>query len=149
VIALQGLPAEGVLHDPAVMQVLLEVEEHQTAVEERADEVRPGWSASEDLVAVDEDRLESIRPVDGVQLRPEHVHPGHLAVVVAQPLRVTDRVRTQTQQVNEPQLGAGDLAHGVAVDRGHLGSSDNARHVDTKPFQCIIAPCRWRPTPCP
>jgi hypothetical protein len=32
---------ERLLHQPAVVQVLLEVEQHQPAIEERPDEVRP------------------------------------------------------------------------------------------------------------
>ena len=81
VVAAQLLGAERVLHDPPVVQVLLEVEQHQPAVEERPDEVGPGGTAGERLVPVDEDPLEGVRPGERVHVHAEDPHPVDGAVV--------------------------------------------------------------------
>ena len=50
---------EGFLHDPAVEHVLVEVEQHQPALEERPDDRIPG-ALRELLVAVGEDGLRRV-----------------------------------------------------------------------------------------
>ena len=57
VVAAQRVVGERVLEDPPVVQVLVEVEQHDAAVEERPDEVRPRGAVGEGAVAVDQHLL--------------------------------------------------------------------------------------------
>jgi predicted kinase len=52
-VSLERAAGEGVLHDTAMMTVLVEVEEHEAAMEERADNRRPPAGARQRLVLVD------------------------------------------------------------------------------------------------
>ena len=101
VVAAHRVVGERRLHDPLVVQVLVEVEQHQAAVEERADEVRPGRTVGEDPVAVDQDLLGGVHPVAGVERGAEDVELEHLAVLGAGVVVVTDRVAAHLQQVRE------------------------------------------------
>jgi hypothetical protein len=119
VVAAQLVVAERVLHDPPVVQVLLGVEQHQPAREERADEPPPGRAAGEDLVAVDEELLERLRPADHVHVDAEGPHRVDLAVLLPQVRRVLDRLLAQLEQVHQAEPGPGGLAQGDVRGRGH------------------------------
>src|SRR4051794_29004950 len=53
----QALVLEGLLHDPPMVAMLLEVHQHDPALEERPDEVAPARGVRECAVAVAEDGL--------------------------------------------------------------------------------------------
>jgi hypothetical protein len=111
VVAAQLLGAEGVLHDPAMVQVLLEVEQHQPAVEERTDEVGPRRAAREQLVLVDEDPLERLRTVERVHVDAEHTHLVDRAVLLAEPRGVLDRMPPQAEEMDEASSRADGFEH--------------------------------------
>ena len=80
VVPAQGVIRERVLQDPPVMEVLVEVEQHDPAAEERPDEVRPRGSVGEDAVAVHQHLLGHVRPDRHVHADAEDVEAVDLAV---------------------------------------------------------------------
>ena len=117
-VAAQRVVGERVLQDPAVVQVLVEVEQHDAAVEERTDEVRPRRAVGEGAVAVDQHLLGRVGAGSDVHPDPEDVEPEDLAVGLAQELVVPDRVVAQLQQVGEAEHRAAHVLE-LRRRRGH------------------------------
>ena len=78
-VAGEPVAGEGLLHDAAVVMVLLEVQQHQAAVEERADEVAPAAGVGERLVRVAQRDLAGVRSQQHRPGPPDEVVVGHRA----------------------------------------------------------------------
>lgn len=60
-VSVERAAGEGLLHDAAVVAVLVEVEQHDSAVEERSDDRCPAAGAGEHLVPVDPCGFQGVR----------------------------------------------------------------------------------------
>ena len=117
-VGLEPGPGEGLLHDPPVQQVLLPVEQHQAAGEERADEVLP-TGLRPDLALVLEDLLHRVR---------------------------ADRDRDLGAEGADPEDGAVLLVHhgrGVPAVPDHLQRLADDRQAALAHHRLEAAPCRW------
>ena len=128
VLDVAGQPAagEGLLHDPAVIHVLVEVEQHQAAVEERADDRLPALLAVV-LVLVREHRLGGVGSQcgDGGQRR-----------CLGEMQRAVLAVHLQ-QEVRTVAEGLDQVAHhrqsGVAQHRLETAAGRRVGHHELRP----------------
>ena len=120
-----------------MVQVLVEVEQHDPAVEERPDEVRPGRPVGEGAVAVDQHLLGHVGPGGDVHPDAEDVEPVHLAVGLAQELVVA------RSGCSAAAAGGGCRAPGprTPLQRRRVASRSSAGlerwNDETNLFQCI------------
>ena len=117
VVAAQRVVGERVLQDPPVVQVLVEVEQHDAAVEERTDEVRPRRTVGEGAVAVDQHLLGHVGAGG-------HVHPDAEHVAAGRPRR-RSRAATRCGRSGGSAAAAGGRARapGRALPSARPGAS--------------------------
>ena len=115
-VGLEPRPRERLLHDPPVQQVLLPVEQHQAASEERADEVLPPGHRS-DLALVLEHLLTASGPITIATLVPkariQKTSPYFSCITGKefQPSGSSPRLRT-TGRPSSPMIGFRSLPGG-------------------------------------
>ena len=130
-VADEPVAGERLLHDATVVQVLLEVEQHQAPLEERADEVLPARPVGEGLVPVGEDLGGRLRTEHGHDAGPEGPGPGQRPVPLVPLASEVQHVPEEVQRVAEqrparvaqdglqPAAGRGDGER--LVHAPHLG----------------------------
>ena len=105
----QPLAFERVLHDPAVVVMLLEVHQHHAAMEERSDEEVPPLLIGERAIAVGEHRADALgtQHADDAAARPST--PRDRAVELVAGPRLTDRIRQKAEHLPDDRQPG--LAH--------------------------------------
>ena len=131
-VAGQAIGGERLLHDPPVPVVLVEVEQHQPAVEERPDQRRPARAVGERVVAVLQHDAGRFGALHGHELQPERAHPGHRSVLVVALAGVV-------------QLSGQDV-EGVADERQPAVAGDLTQLLDGHGFDPILITtrCQYR-----
>ena len=128
-VPLEPVAGERLLHDPPVQVVLLEVEEHQPAAEERADQEGPGRPVREGLVGVAQRLL--------ARVGPEQHHPG----VPADHAHRRDRPVRLPLLVEERDRVAGVL-QAAADDRQPLGWRRQLPDLGPTPGSTLVMPAQ-------
>ena len=85
-----------------MVAVLFEVEQHHTAIEERADEKAPGRAVCERLVLVHQDLIGRFGSTAGDQLLPEGVHEGDTTECRLLGVAEGERVPAHLQDLDRP-----------------------------------------------
>ena len=120
-VALEPGAGERLLHEVSVVAVLVEVEQHQPAVEERPHQVTPPGAAGEGLVAVLQRGLAGVGADEGGPRGAEETQVGDGAVVAVAPGHGRERIMDVLEgSAEDRQLGA---------ERGGRGSEDPVARV--------------------